>query len=52
MLQMVMHVCSMAQDIAENWCERNHQEQEGKERRDYSHYYNVSSPARLVSNKK
>jgi hypothetical protein len=28
---MVMHVCSVAQEIAENWCERNHQEQEGKE---------------------
>ena len=29
---MVMHVCSVAQEIAENWCERNHQEQreEGK----------------------
>jgi hypothetical protein len=27
MLQMVMHVCSMAQEVAENLCERNHQEQ-------------------------
>jgi hypothetical protein len=27
---MVMHVCSVAQDIAENCCEGNHQEQAGK----------------------
>jgi hypothetical protein len=29
---MVMHVCSVAQEIAENCCEGNHQEQDERER--------------------
>ena len=34
---MVMHVRSVAQEITENWCERNHQEQRGK-RENGQHY--------------
>jgi hypothetical protein len=48
MLQMVMHVCSVAQEIAENWCERNHQEQEREEADRITHSTIISVGARCT----
>ena len=40
-LQMVMHVCSVAQEIAENYCEGNHQEQEGRAKENATNHFKV-----------
>ena len=41
---MVMHVCSVAQEIAENCCEGNHQEQRGSRGRRETHCVTREAP--------